>query len=70
MGKLLIIIGAVITVLGVVIQYAPWLLSWFGHLPGDIRIENQHSFFFIPVTSMLVTSGILSILLYLLSFFR
>ncbi len=67
-GKFLIGLGIFITTLGLVLRYAPWLISWFGKLPGDIKIENDKSFIFIPITSMLVISIVLSIILNL--FFR
>lgn len=38
-------------------------LSWFGRLPGDIRIRNEHTRAFIPITSMLLISVVLSIIL-------
>ena len=68
MGKLLIIIGLVIVVAGLVLQFAPGLFSWFGHLPGDIRRVGEHGTLFIPITSMIVVSIIASIVLSL--FFR
>jgi hypothetical protein len=68
LSKLLIIIGAAILVLGIVLYYAPWLVSWFGKLPGDIRIENKNSFVFIPISSMIVLSLLLTLLINL--FFR
>ncbi len=67
-GKLLIIVGIVLILIGLAVDYAPWLLNWFGKLPGDIRIENEKKSIFIPFTSMIVVSIILSILLNL--FFR
>ncbi len=60
LGKLLAAIGAVLVVIGIVVGYAPWLVSWFGKLPGDIRIEGEQRFVFIPITSMLVVSIIIS----------
>lgn len=60
LGKLLVAIGAVLVVIGFVVGYAPWLVSWFGKLPGDIRIEGEQRFVFIPITSMLVVSIIIS----------
>ena len=39
-----------------------------GKLPGDIRIEDQQRFVFIPITSMLVVSIILTLIVNL--FFR
>lgn len=48
--------GAALVTLGAVIRFAPGLVSWFGHLPGDIRVESENSRVFIPITSMLVVS--------------
>jgi hypothetical protein len=62
LGKLLLTIGAVLIVIGLVVSYAPWLISWFGKLPGDIRIEGEQHFVFIPITSMLIVSIILTLI--------
>jgi len=67
-GKLLTIIGIALAVLGLVLTYIPGLLSWFGRLPGDIRIEDGKKFIFIPLTSMIVVSLVLTLLANL--FFR
>lgn len=67
-GKLLTAVGVVLAVIGLVVSYAPWLISWFGKLPGDIRIEDEQRFVFIPITSMLVVSIILTLIVNL--FFR
>ena len=67
-GKLLAIIGVILVVLGLTINYAPWLISWFGKLPGDIRIEDEKKLVFIPITSMIVVSIILTLIINL--FFR
>ena len=67
-GKLLMLIGLILLSLGLVLSYAPGLISWFGHLPGDIRIEDEKRFIFIPITSMVVVSLILTLLINL--FFR
>lgn len=68
LGKLLAAIGLVLVVIGLVVSYVPWLISWFGKLPGDIRIEGEQRFVFIPITSMLVVSIILTLVVNL--FFR
>jgi hypothetical protein len=62
-GKLLITVGLVTVLAGIIITYMPNLFSWFGRLPFDIRIENEHSSVFIPITSMLVISLALSLLM-------
>jgi len=53
---------------GVIFHFAPWLIIWFGKLSGDIRIQNENSVVFIPITSMVVISLLLSLLVNL--FFR
>jgi hypothetical protein len=62
-GKLLITAGIIIVLVGAIITFMPNLFSWFGRLPFDIRIENEHSSVFIPITSMLVVSLVLSLLM-------
>ncbi len=68
LGKVLLLTGLVIALIGLVLIYVPGLLGWFGHLPGDIRIERGNGRFFLPVTSMIVISVILTIIINL--FFR
>lgn len=60
-GKLLTVIGAMVFVLGLIVSYAPWLITWFGKLPGDIRIESDNSLLFMPIVSMLIISIVLTI---------
>lgn len=67
-GKLLTALGICLVIIGLVLSYAPGLISWFGKLPGDIRIEDGKRFVFIPITSMLIVSIVLSLLINL--FFR
>lgn len=62
MAKLLIMIGAVLMIVGLILYFAPWLMNWFGKLPGDIRIQNENSVVFIPITSMIVISLLLTLL--------
>ena len=68
LGKILITIGLAITAMGLLLIYAPWLINWFGRLPGDIHVEEENKYFFFPITSMIIVSIILSILFNL--FFR
>lgn len=63
MGKWIIVVGLVLVAVGTALHFAPWLLSWFGRLPGDIRIENEHSKVFIPVTSMVLVSIVLTVVI-------
>ena len=62
MAKFLIIVGVVILCVGLLMHFAPGLLKWFGHLPGDIRIENDNTRIYIPITSMILVSLVLTII--------
>jgi uncharacterized protein HemY len=54
-------VGLVMVVVGVLV----WIgaLSWFGRLPGDIRISGENVRIYIPITSCLILSLLLTILL-------
>ncbi|MFP4332621.1 MAG: DUF2905 domain-containing protein [Campylobacterales bacterium] len=65
MGNILIYIGIFLVLAGV--AYKAGLLNWFGNLPGDIKIENDKTKIYFPITTMIVVSVALSLLL---SFFR
>jgi DUF2905 family protein len=62
-GKLFMIAGILLLVIGFVLKFAPWIINWFGRLPGDIHFKSEHSTVFIPITSMIIISLILSLLL-------
>jgi len=64
LGPVLVVLGGVLVLAGLLV----WsnLASWIGHLPGDIRIVRPNTRIYIPVTSMVVLSVILSVVLALL----
>ncbi|GAB3199789.1 H+/Cl- antiporter ClcA [Pontibacter aydingkolensis] len=64
-GKIIVIIGIIVVVIGLLVWLAGDKFSWFGHLPGDIRVERKNMRFFAPITSMILLSILLSILLWL-----
>ncbi len=63
-GVLVIGIGVSVVVVGLLISTGA--LGWFGRLPGDIRIERESVRVYIPITSMLIASVVVSALLALL----
>ena len=69
LGKLIVIIGVVATLIGLVMWggFAP---KWLSRLPGDIRIEREHSSFYFPIVTCIILSIVLSLLLSLCSMFR
>ncbi|HEX7081165.1 MAG TPA: DUF2905 domain-containing protein [Gammaproteobacteria bacterium] len=63
LAKLLIGVGLAILAIGLLLHFAPGALSWFGRLPGDIRIERGNTRIFFPLTSMIIVSIVLTVLL-------
>jgi hypothetical protein len=65
MARWLIIIGVVLIVAGLL---WPWLTRLgVGRLPGDIVIERDNFRVYIPITTSIVISVVLSLLLWLLN---
>ena len=63
-GPLLVGLGLALVVVGLLVWSGA--LSWFGRLPGDVRIERDSVRIYVPLMSMLIVSVALSLLLYLL----
>ena len=63
LGKLLIVLGILITLAGVVLV-AVGRLPWLGRLPGDINIERGNWSFHFPIVTSLLLSALLTLLLY------
>ena len=62
-GRALVILGVMLVVVGLLVQVFPWL----GRLPGDVRIERPGFAFYVPVTTSLLLSAVVSLAFYLLS---
>ena len=60
-GKLLVIGGIVMTLLGLALWSGYG--SWLGKLPGDIRIERGNGSFYFPIVTCIVISIVLSLLM-------
>lgn len=69
MAKGLIITGSILVALGVLWLAFPKALSWFGKLPGDINIQRENTRVFIPITSMIIVSVLLTVISNVLSWF-
>jgi len=66
MGKGIIILGLVIVVIGIIVWLAGDKLRFLGRLPGDIRIERENLHVYIPVTTMLLVSILLSLVFWII----
>jgi Protein of unknown function (DUF2905) len=61
---MLIVLGAVLIVAGLL---WPWFKKMhLFHLPGDIVIDRPGFKFFLPITTMLIVSAVLSIVAWLM----
>lgn len=66
MGKFLIIAGVVLIIAGLLIHFAP-RLPWPGKLPGDIVIDRGNFKLFVPVTTSILLSIVISLILYIVN---
>lgn len=66
LGKILMIIAVLLLIVGALLFFLGDKLSWLGNLPGDIRIERENVKIYIPVTTMILLSVVLSAIIWLL----
>ncbi|MHA6247540.1 DUF2905 domain-containing protein [Pontibacter sp. CAU 1760] len=64
-GKTIVLLGIVLVVVGLVVWLAGDKFSWFGNLPGDIRVEKKNMRFYAPITSMILLSILFSLVMWL-----
>jgi len=64
MGRVVILIGVCLIVIGVLINIkVP--LSWIGHLPGDLSFTWGATRIYIPFTTSIIFSLLLSVLIFI-----
>jgi Protein of unknown function (DUF2905) len=68
LSRALITLGVLLVVLGVILSIAPSLP--LGRLPGDLRIERPGVRVYLPITTSLLASALLSLALWLFSKLR
>lgn len=66
-GRLLIVIGVVLVVLGVILSFSGFF-SWLrlGRLPGDILVKRDNFQLYLPITTCILLSLILTLIVYLI----
>jgi len=64
----LVVLGLTLVVLGLLVWSGA--LGWFGRLPGDLRWDNGRTRVFVPITSMLLVSVVLSLLAWIVRSLR
>jgi hypothetical protein len=60
-GTVIIAVGLGLVVIGLLVRAGG--LSWFGRLPGDLRLGSDGVRVFVPITSMIVVSVVLTIVI-------
>jgi hypothetical protein len=65
-GKILIVTGIILVAAGLVIYFTGDKLGWIGHLPGDINIVKENVRIFIPITTMILLSVVLSVVIFII----
>jgi hypothetical protein len=63
-------LGLVILGVGGIVYFFGDNLSWFGKLPGDIRIEKENMSIYFPLTTMIIISVIINLIIRLFNFFK
>lgn len=64
LGKILLISGLVLAFAGVLFLLAD-KVGWLGRLPGDIVIKRENFTFYLPLTTGILISVVLSLLFWL-----
>ena len=65
-GKLIFFLGIGLAALGLIWWFFGNKFSWFGNLPGDIKVEKENFKFYAPFMSMLLISVLLTLALWLI----
>ena len=66
MGRILILLGAILIVVGLLFTLGERLPIKPGRLPGDIVIRGKNSVFYFPLVTSLLISLVLTALLWLI----
>ena len=67
-GLAIVVAGLVVVLVGLLVWTGA--LSWFGRLPGDIRVERPNARLYVPITSMLLLSVVVSVVMAIVRRFR
>ena len=65
MGRILIIVGGLIFFLGLLLSVYD-KIPFIGKLPGDIHIKNENSSIYIPITTSILLSILISVIVYVI----
>ena len=66
LGKLLIVFGGVMVLLGIIIMLAGRSNLPIGRLPGDVVYRGKHTTFYFPLVTCIVLSFVLSFVMWII----
>jgi len=69
LGKLIIITGGVLIVVGIVVMFAD-RLPWIGRLPGDMYVKRGNFHFYFPLATSIIISILLTLVLWLARYIK
>jgi hypothetical protein len=70
LGKLLLVVGGLIVLLGVVLLVAGRFNLPLGRLPGDFSYRGKNTAIYFPLATSVLLSVVVSVILYLINRFR
>ena len=70
LGKLLLLSGIVLVVIGAFFAFGGRLPFRLGRLPGDIVYQGKNSSFYFPIVTCIVLSVALTLILWIINLFR
>jgi hypothetical protein len=65
LAKILLTLGIILIVAAIVLMVAGNKLNWLGKLPGDIRIEKENVRIYVPITTMILLSVLVSAVIWI-----
>jgi len=67
-SKILVIVGFIIVGVGILFMYSD-KIPFVGRLPGDISIKKENFQLYVPITTSIIISIVLSLIIWVISFF-
>lgn len=70
LGRMLILVGGLLLVIGIIVILAGKANLPIGRLPGDIVYRGKHTTFYFPLATSILLSVVLSLVLYVVNRMR
>jgi hypothetical protein len=67
LGRMLVILGIALVVIGCVVMLAGKTGLHLGRLPGDILYRSKNTAFYFPLASSILVSAVLSLVLFVIA---